>query len=270
MKMNYVLKSEYANKTNKYRPIILCSVLVFVFIIIHFIYPKFFPTIFITIAKPFWSFENNIKDGNTGLSAQELLAKINELEKILQDKKALYDYSDALKKENEDLKALMGRKEDRHMILSQVIKRPPYSPYDSFILDIGEGHDIQKGDIVYIGSHIPIGEVVEVYKNSSKVSLYSSGNQKFIATVGPKNIPITAYGKGGGSFEAQLPRDAQVIEGDIVSIPQLSDSFIGIVNKVVFEPSDPFSTILFSQSINIFDIKWVEIELNSSLKKDVQ
>jgi hypothetical protein len=52
--------------------------------------------------------------------------------------------ADALKKENEDLKALMGRKEDKNMILSQVIKKPPYSPYDSFILDVGEGHGIKK------------------------------------------------------------------------------------------------------------------------------
>lgn len=270
MKMNYELKSEYANKTNKFKPIIVSSIMVFIVIIIHFFFPKFFYSLFITIAKPFWKIETNTKDGKLALNSQELMAKIDELERVLQDKKALYDYSDSLKKENEDLKALMGRKEDKNMILSQVLKKPPYSIYDSLILDIGEDYGVTKGDIVYVGSHIPIGEIVEVYKNSSKASLYSSGGQKFVATVGSKNIPINAYGKGGGSFEAQLPRDAQVVEGDIVSIPQLSNSFIGIVNRVVFEPTNPFLTILFSQSINIFEIKWVQVELNSSLKTDVQ
>lgn len=270
MKMNYELKSEYANKTNKNKPIIISLIIVFLAIVVHFLFPKFFPSLFLSIAKPFWKVENNTRDGKITLSSQELILKINELERTLQDKKALYDYSDALKKENEDLKALMGRKEEKNMILSQVLKMPPYSVYDSFILDVGENNGIEKGDIVYVGSHIPIGEIVEVYKNSSKASLYSSSGQKFIATVGAKNIPINAYGKGNGSFEAQLPRDATVVEGDVVSIPQLSNSFIGIVNRVVFEPTNPFLTILFSQSINIFEIKWVQVELNSSLKKDVQ
>lgn len=261
--MNYELKNEYVNKKGKNKPIIFVITFLFIVLITHIINPKFIPSIFSYLLSPFWKVESDIRYGNQYINQDDLINRLDQMERDMENKDALIKSSELLKKENEELKSILNRKENRNLILAQILKKPPYSFYDTLVVDVGEKDKVEKGNLVYIGATIPIGIVDEVYANTSKIKLYSTPKEKFDAIVGPKNIEITAFGKGAGVFEAQLPRDAYISEGDIVSIPSISNSFVGVVKKIVFEPSSPFSTILFSQPININELKWVEILLNN-------
>lgn len=263
MKMNYELKNEYANRKSKNKPIIFVITFLLIVLITHTINPKFIPSIFSYLFSPFWKVESDIRYGNEYINHADLIKKIDQIERDMQYKDALIKSAELLKKENEELKSILNRKENKNLVLAQILKKPPYSFYDTLILDVGEKDKIEKGNLVYIGATIPIGIVDEVYEDTCKIKLYSTPKEKFDALVGPKNIEITAFGKGAGVFEAQLPRDAFISEGDMVSIPSISNSFVGVVKKIVFEPSSPFSTILFSQPININELKWVEILINS-------
>ncbi|MDP3962278.1 MAG: rod shape-determining protein MreC, partial [bacterium] len=132
--------------------------------------------------------------------------------------------------------------------------------YDVFILDIGDDKGLKKGDRVYARGDILIGEIAEVNGRTSKAKLYSSSGEKFGVLIGDKNIQATATGKGGGTFEIVLPHDTKIAVGDSVAVPDLTDSFFGNVEDVISEPTNPFSTVLFRQPINIYELKWLMVE----------
>jgi cell shape-determining protein MreC len=191
-------------------------------------------------------------------------------------KKNLYEENDSLKKENEaiklrligvdelyienkKLKSILGRAEDRKLILASVLSRPNSSPYDSLIIDAGKNLNIQNGDTVVVGGDISIGAVSYVYGKSSKVELFSNPNNSMDVLVGESNIATSAKGKGAGNFEIELPRDISIKIGDIVSAPSIDVKMLGVVEYIDINPSNPFQKILFKSPVNIRNIKWVQI-----------
>jgi cell shape-determining protein MreC len=154
----------------------------------------------------------------------------------------------------------MGRATTTDYVLAAVLQKPPLAAYDELVLDVGSDAALTTGNMVYASGNIPIGKVTEVLAHSSKVLLFSSPEQKFDVLVGSSNIPATAIGKGGGQYEVELPRGAQVSEGDNISIPSLKTNLYGIVSAIISNPSQPFEKILFSAPVNIYQLKWVYVE----------
>lgn len=215
--------------------------------IIYFVSPSFLPSIFTKIAAPFW-----------GLKEESTIKTSVDLENALITE---------LQRENIELKAMLGRTGTSTPILAYIVKKPPFTAYDSFIIDAGTNNGVDTGDKVYAKGDVLLGEIVEVLGMSSKVKLYSTDGEKYNVFIADKdgayNIQAPAVGKGGGAFEATLPRDVKIKEGDIVTIPNLKVSIFGIVNKVIADPARTFSTILFSQPVNIYEQKWVFIYKNN-------
>lgn len=239
--MNYVLKSSVKEKRTRL-PVKVAVVLGILLVIFHLVFPRALPSVFLAIVGPLWTVEKNIR--------AETYAPLTEnaLMRELQD-------------ENQNLKQILARKGDRALTLAYILKKPPFSAYDIFILDIGTADGVQVGNPVYALGEILIGEVAEATNpHMSKVKLYSSFGEKFDVYIGSKSLAAHAVGRGGGSFEAELPRDAQVKEGDIVTIPSVANGTFGVVAKVLADPAKPFATILFSQPFNLYEQKWVEVE----------
>ena len=84
-------------------------------------------------------------------------------------------------------------------------------------------------------------------------------SQNLVRQIGKNNIQAIALGIGGGAFEVILPKDVKIVENDTVMIPDLSTSVFGIVKNITIDAGRAFSTILFSQPINIYEQKWVFI-----------
>jgi len=237
MKMSYEHRSN-VNRRGVPLTIKIISILIAILILVYIIFPKFLPSVVTAIVSPFWHSET--KDiTNTVLQS----AVVEEL-----------------KKQNSELKEILNRNASTSsMLLAYVVKKPPYTAYDSYIIDIGRESKVTVGDRVYAQGNVLLGEIVEINLNYAKVKLYSSYNEKYEVLVGPKSIQATATGRGGGSFEVILPKESKIVENDIVMIPDLSPSVFGIVKNVSVEPARAFSTILFSQPINIYEQKWVEV-----------
>ncbi len=191
-------------------------------------------------------------------------------------KKSLYEKNDSLKKENEalklrligvdrlylenkKLKGILGRSEDKKVIISAVLSRPDSSPYDSLIIDVGKKLNIKKGDVVTVDNGIMIGTVTNVYRNSSKVQLFSDPGNIIEVLLGESNIAVSAKGKGAGNFEIELPREISVKIGDIISIPDIDIKILGTVEYIDIDPSNPFQTILFKSPVSIRNIRWVQV-----------
>lgn len=141
--------------------------------------------------------------------------------------------------------------------LAAILLRPPLAPFDEFIIDAGADRGIVSGSKVYAPGNILIGTTSDVLDHTSKVILFSSPGEKYPIFIGPDNVPATAVGRGGGQYEAQVPQATTIKEGDIVTDASLGDGIFGKVTKIINNPADPYTTILFSPPINIYQLRWV-------------
>ena len=223
----------------------LVFVIIFLLLLCMF-FPRFVSGLFIKIAGPFWNIEKDIKTEKIRVSIDLQNTTILELEK-----------------ENSDLKEIMARNSSSSpMLLSYIVKKPPFTAYDSYVIDIGKNSGVKNGDKVYANGNLLLGEIVEINGNFAKVKLYSSYGEKFDVLIGKNNIEATATGKVGGAFEVVLPKDSKVQLNDSVSVPDLNVSVFGIVKNISRDPARAFSTVLFSQPINIYEQKWVQVKLD--------
>lgn len=223
------------------------SIFVIIFLILLCIlFPRFVSGLFIKIAGPFWSIQKDIKTEKIRVSIDLQNTTILELEK-----------------ENSDLKEMMSRNSSSSpMLLAYIVKKPPFTAYDSYVIDIGKNSGVKIGDKVYANGNLLLGEIAEINGSFAKVKLYSSYGEKFDVLIGKNNIEATATGKGGGAFEVILPKDSRVQINDSVSVPDLNVSVFGIVRNISKDPVRSFSTILFSQPLNIYEQKWVQVKLD--------
>jgi len=266
--MSYVIKTNLKNKSRFPLTLRIVVIAIIVLGLFYLLAPRALPSFFTTLASPFWNFEKKVRYGSAFVNVEDLIKENEELKRKVIENSNSYLGLELLKKENENLKIFLGRKstDPKDMILSVILKKPPYSAYDIFVIDIGSDYGIAVGDRVYALGPIPIGEIAEVLGKTSKVKLYSSIGEKWDVLIGEKNIEAIALGRGGGVLEATLPRDTKIKKGETVSIPALSDSFFALVEDIVSDSTNPFSTILFKQPINIYEMRWVEVEKNSNQK----
>ncbi len=257
------MKYDKINNDHRYgllsKPIKIILLVSILLSIVYFLFPRFLPSVFAIVARPFWNIPRIVKNGEEFVSVSNLIKENEELKKKIEENESKYYFLDFIQEENKHLKEIMGRNQSDNSILAKIIKKPPFSAYDTIIIDIGGSHGIENGDKVYALGDIILGEIVEVGIYTSKIKLYSSYGEKFNVFVGNNNIETIAYGMGGGIFFAELPRDTEVTIGDIVSVPDMVDSFAGKVYEISEEPSKPFEKIFIKQPINIYELKWLII-----------
>ena len=260
MKMVYPLKN-YKKKGFKK------GILFFVLIILLFVYSQFsfVNKPFSFIVNPLGTLKNNsvefVGDFFSFLSFKNTLVQENKLLKGEIDKnKLILINAKMLKEENLVLKEILGRVEpDSKIILANVILKPGLSVYNSLILDIGADYEIEKGDKIFAGENVIIGEIEEVYSKTSKVKLYAFPKDQLDVVIGFDKIPAIALGKGDGTFEIKLPQDTDISIGDIVTLPEEELKVLAFVEDIVINPEDPFETILAKSPINFFKLRWVQI-----------
>ena len=236
-----------------------CGVIVILIAAFQFFMPHFLPGLWTNLARPFWREEFGIGSGT--LSSQDQLLNENEdLKRQLADDQVRMQSVSSLEDQNNELLNILGRASTTPYILAAVLKRPPYSPYDELVIDIGKDHGVSTSSLVYAPGNVLIGRVTDVMSETSKVILLSSPGQQYQVLVGGAHTPATATGRGGGQYQAQVSRDVKVQEGDYVSDPSLNDRVFGIVTSVLSDPADPFATVLFAPPVNLYQLRWVLIQ----------
>jgi len=192
------------------------------------------------------------------------------------------------------IKEILGRKgEKTNMILASFLSKPNQSLYDTFIIDVGAKDGILVGQRVFALGNVPIGRVVEVNPNTAKVILYSNPGEKTEVVISSKQILPTSgsdgsttpsasntttseggpaspsqggdafmqvTGRGGGNFEMVLPRDFVLEKGAEAVLPGITPLVLGTVQTIISDPRDSFQKALLLSPVNIFEIKFVEVE----------
>ena len=207
-----------------------------------------------SVGVPIWQSENYIYNSQSGFfayfrSKKNLVLQNQNLQIRNQALEADNLKTAILQSENESLKNSLDRSNIAPRVLASVLVWPSKSLYDSLVIDAGTDHAITAGDFVTVGD-ISIGKVSEVYPHTAKVILFSSGGEKLDVLLNPSHLPLTAYGRGGGNFEAQVPRSVAVLIGDTLTLPGTSIAIFGSVEDIVEKPTDTFKTILFKIPVN--------------------
>lgn len=185
---------------------------------------------------------------------QDLRAKNMELTNTM------LDYS-VLKKENEDLKELLGRLPTKsEYTLGVVLTKPSRSLYDTLVIDIGLADGIFEADEVFASGNIPIGYVSESFAHTSVVRLYSSPGEKLEAEVEGTNATTILTGRGGGNFEMSVPRDLNIISGATLIIPRINANVVAIVANVISDAHEPLQKVILRSPVNIEELKWVQVK----------
>jgi len=258
--MKYPLRNKRKNKTLLY----VVLFIIIVFYLITFFYPNLIPGKFNSLGRPLWQFRELVLENLNELksilnSKSSLVIENKELkEEVLTKNQKLLEV-ELLKKENEELKNILGRNTSIKRIVARVLSKTNQSLYDTLIIDIGD-LKTKVGQEVFSGNSILIGTIDKVYSNTARVKLLSAPGNKYEVQLGEEAIPAIAEGLGKGNFEIKLPRGVDVNVGDEIVSPNLSIKLLGIVEYIDSTPQNSIQKILFKSPININQIKWVEID----------
>lgn len=260
MKMNYLIKNN--SRGDKRRSKITIAIVIVVFLSV--ITSSFFSGTFSRVGSWVWSGENAFSQlirstADLFKSKQALLDENKGLKDRLQAITIDTLAVDITRQENKELKEILGRDESRTSILASVLRTPPFSPYDTFILDIGKDKEVEVGNYVFVGGTNLVGEIVEVNTTSSKAQLFSSPGKITPVLVGPKSVAVEAVGRGAGNFEIILSREISVQKGDSIVVPDIHSMLLGVVGQVDLDPAKTFQRVLFASPINIQDVRWVTV-----------
>jgi cell shape-determining protein MreC len=136
-----------------------------------------------------------------------------------------------------------------------VLIRPPFSPYDTLLIDRREAA-INTGDYVFLQG-VLIGEVEDVHSTTALVRLFSSSAQTIVVRVG--GIDVEADGLGGARYSVTLPKDSSVAVGDIIVVPEVYNALFGIVSEIRNQDGGPFNTVYFTTPVALGSMTTVTV-----------
>jgi len=189
----------------------------------------------------------------------------------------------SLQTENEYLRSLLGKTpEDSGMTLAGVIERPPRTPFDSLVIDVGSDQNILEGDMVFSDGLYAIGLISAVSDHTSTVTLFSSagqnidalinspvegmkdnsGNSTSTAEVKSKDFsnPVVVEGRGGGNYYIKLPKNIKVKIGDPVIWPSTETILLGAIEVVDSGEGEAYSQLYFKSPINMNSLRYVQVK----------
>lgn len=261
--MSYLQDRRKNQKQKKY---IIGAILVLVFLVFSItgLFSKM-NGILQFFGSPFWKSKNFVveKTNDTSYLLRNKKSVFSENKNLIEEnqnlKNKIADY-EILENENKNLKELFNRIQNpADYVLARVLSKPNKTPYDTLIIDIGKDESLHDGQKVFVGQSLPLGEIVEVYKDSALVKLYSSPGEITDAEIDVIGTSVELVGRGGGNFEMTVPKDLFVPNGVAVILPELNSKVLAIVVNTISEAKDPVNKIILKSPVNIQELKWIQI-----------
>ncbi|MBP9710684.1 MAG: hypothetical protein KBD50_00240 [Candidatus Pacebacteria bacterium] len=210
------------------------------------------------LTQAFWFFAEPVLHIGRESSQSELERLREEVASssvLLLDRNLLYE-------ENLRLKARLGRvPEGERSLLAAILLRPPGTPYDTLILDVGRRNDVAVGDLVFAGGTVVIGAITEVYGSTARATLFSAPGQTHDALIFSEggSVPISLEGQGAGSFVGKIPQGTPVEVGQTVIFSNIVPVFAASVSYVEALPGESFQTVYMHMPTNPFTLRFVEV-----------
>lgn len=224
-------------------------------------------TVASSITSPLYSIRYYIETSSAALpvfirTRAELLSRIHELEQEVSSQQGVDATLEYVMEENNSLRELL-KTSNSPRIVAGVIARPPYTPYDTIIIDRGESDNIVEHAPVYHGEGTAIGYVRAVFKESALVTLFSSPGVESTVYLFGSNIFTTAYGEGGGIVRLSVPQGIIIERGDMVILPSLDTGVLGTIDEVQSIPSEPEQHAYVTLSVPLQSMRLVSVGARS-------
>ena len=143
-------------KTTPVSSVLGSGVLILAAIVIVFLFVR---TIITAVPIPALS-----ADDLTGslTSRRALVARVEELEDAIDTFRIGQDEVSILRKENESLKAELGRSAAPEGVLARVLTTPERNLYETMLIDAGSDDGVTEGQVVYAFDSVALGTIAEV------------------------------------------------------------------------------------------------------------
>ena len=171
-------------------------------------------------------------------SRVDLLNHIRELEQTIASQKGIDATLAYVTLENEELRALMGGASTTR-IVAGVIGRPPYTPYDTIVIDRGSDDGIVLHAPVFHAGGKAVGYIQSVFEHSSYIALFSSPHVEATVYIFGPDIFTTAYGEGGGIVRLSVPQGIVLEKGMPVVLPSLDSGVLGTISEIQSIKTEP-------------------------------
>ena len=181
----------------------------------------------------------------------ELRSEIDRLNKEVRAR-------DLLRDENKSLREIfsLGNEEEIDFIVSEVISRPPKTPYDTLRIDKGYSNNIIEGRKVFANNYY-IGHIDSTNSSQSTVSLI--GNDGDVSVViGDSEGVLTPL--KGLSFVGEFSSTSQIEEGDTVVLVNDMDNPFATVTYIEESINDPSIKVYVNVPVQLSSLRYVAIE----------
>jgi len=254
--MSYVREKNKRRKDTRYA---LWATICFVVLVM---YTPLYSVIFhagSAVYEPLWILKQDIVETVVTVTSSKkgLRNKIDALQYQEKEMQADLIRASVLENDLEILQTGLERSTTRPKNVGVVVARPIQTPYDTITVRLDSIHSVSEGDIAYAFGDIAIGRAVETTNSTVKIQLYTTPGISTIALIEGQQLFVDLQGRGGGTFIGQIPREILVREGDVLLMPSLGNSLIGVVDFISFDPRDPFQTLFVRSPINYHQIKYV-------------
>lgn len=142
---------------------------------------------------------------------------------------------------------------------ARVIKRPPFSAYDTLVIDQGELQNI-KTDMKVFFNQVYIGKVSKVFDTTAIITMISEPGQVNEIGIGNNGEIAKMEGLGGGSFFMEVPKDTNVKVGDEVTGLDRTLPVIGVVEHIDTAASETLNHVFVHFPFSLKDIVWLSIQ----------
>ncbi len=191
-------------------------------------------------------------------SRMELLHYTQELEQEIASNQGIAATLAYITAENDELRNLLSASSSPQ-IVAGVLARPPYTPYDTVVIDKGSEDGIVEYAPVYHGKGIALGYVHAVFSHMSYVTLFSSPGVESTVYIFGANLFTTAYGEGGGVVHLSVPQGVSLTRGDAVVLPSLHTGTLGTVDEIQSIATEPEQHAYVTLGVPLQSIRIVSV-----------
>lgn len=189
-----------------------------------------------------------------------LIARQHAMESQIQTLQQQLNTLQLIEDENTSLRTLLDYPTLQHQsVVARVIAKPSQNMYDRIMIDRGTRDGISIGDRVIAGENGLIATIDQVTETTAQGTLISGGFWKGDAALARLGITVPVQGKGSGNFELHVPRDLDVRDGDVMTLPGAPDFVIGVIKSIQFDERDPYQTVLARTPVNVQELKFVRV-----------
>lgn len=269
--MQFLRRPRDREKLKRYGPLVVLGCFVLVLVAFQIQVPRVVQNSLSSLASGMLGVGNHtvatVDVAVRSLSSEEdLVREIVMLRDALSKEKRKSFRTDLLERENESLRALLGRGSMSSTTLhaATVLARPAQTPYDTMLVDQGLVDGIITGSLVLVQDGIVLGYVADARSRSSLVRLFSSpGEEHAVLLTASTTVVATVEGIGNGSFKMRVPRDVGVAVGDPISLQVLAPYLLATASYTETDEVDAFTTAYFTAPVAQSELRSVLIDTDT-------